>query len=1060
MKKITILILLLCWSGFAFGQSKVAGKVVRAEDKTAMPGATVRVVGTDNLVVTGTDGDFIIPCTGNSVRIAVTFAGFKTVETTVAVPQQSPMIIYMEPAQQALHEVVISTGYQEIAKERSTGSFSKIDNATFNQQVTTDVISRLESIASSVDVDRKSTNPGVSVRGLSTIQGISGPLIILDNFPYDGDITNINPNDVESITILKDAAAASIWGTKAGNGVIVITTKKGKFNQPLSVDFNANLSYGPKPDLNYFKTMTSADVISVEKMLFSQGFYDAATTDPSHPVLSPVAELLLAEQNGSISAADADQQINAMSQVDSRKQFEKYIYRNLFNQQYALSLHGGSAQYSWLASGGWDKNVGNLDEGFNRMNLHFQNRIRPIKNLELTGEIWYTQSNALTGRQPFGSLAYPSYPYLQLADEQGNALPVAHEYSLSYLNSIDNGKLLDWKYYPLTDYKYDRTSTQTQDVMINFGVNYRIFPGLTADFKYRYERNPVNVLADHTINSFYARDMINSYTSIDDEGNVTNNIPVGGIQDYTQSTAVTNNERGQLSYDKEWGKNSITAIAGGEIRDERTDGTAFRLYGVNANNYSTGTVDYNTFFPNYINGFPNNIPYVDGLTGLDSRFVSVFSNAAYTYDQRYTVSLSGRRDASNLFGVNTNNKWTPLWSGGGAWNISKENFYKSDWLPYLRLRGSYGYSGNVNPTQSGVTIISILGNSIYTNTPFARILSYANPDLRWEKVGTANLGLDFRTKDDRLSGSIEYYHKTGKDLFGPALIDYTTGIGATATRNIASMEGSGFDIELNSINTTGAVKWTTNLLFSTNHDKITSYNADQSIGSNFVGGSGIVTISGVVGWPVYSILSYKWAGLDPQTGDPRGYVNGQVSKDYASILSSGTPASDLVYSGSALPTIFGSLGNTVTWKQLSLTARVLYKFGYYFRRPALDYGALFNNDISNAEFSKRWQQPGDETKTNVPSMVYPDNPQRDQFYTGSQVNVDKGDNVRLQYVTFSYQLLPAQLRKLPFKQLSFYVTGNNLGIIWRANKDGIDPDYPVGTLPQARIYSIGFKGSF
>jgi hypothetical protein len=161
-----------------------------------------------------------------------------------------------------------------------------------------------------------------------------------------------------------------------------------------------------------------------------------------------------------------------------------------------------------------------------------------------------------------------------------------------------------------------------------------------------------------------------------------------------------------------------------------------------------------------------------------------------------------------------------------------------------------------------------------------------------------------------------------------------------------------------------------------------------------------------------------------------------------------------------LPTIFGSLGNTVTWKQLSLTARVLYKFGYYFRRPALDYGALFNNDISNAEFSKRWQQPGDETKTNVPSMVYPDDPQRDQFYTGSQVNVDKGDNVRLQYVTFSYQLLPGQLRKLPFKQLSFYVTGNNLGIIWRANKDGIDPDYPVGTLPQARIYSIGFKGSF
>lgn len=1060
MKATYIIIVLLCWSALASGQATLVGKVMRANDKSPMPGATIKVAGTQTATISDSDGEFSIKVSGSSVVLSVSFAGFKTTELKPSLPQDKLLAIYLEEDQHSLKEIVISTGYQEVARERSTGSFAKIDNALLNQQVSTDVLSRLEPIASGVTVDRKSTSSGILIRGLSTIQGIPGPLVILDNFPYDGDINNINPNDVESITLLKDAAAASIWGTRAGNGVIVITTKKGKFNQSLSADFNASITYGPKPSLNYFKNMSSADYIGVEKMLFGQGFYDSSISDPAHPALSPVVEILSAERNGTLSTASADAQLNTLSQIDVRKQFGQSVYQNMFNQQYALSLHGGSAQYNWLASGGWDNNLGNLDERYNRLSLHYQNRVRLIKNIELSSEVWYTKSNSLTGRPPFDDQAYPNYPYLQLADSHGNALPVAKDYSLSYLNSITGNKLEDWRYYPLTDYLNDRTATTTQDAIINIGLNYRILPGLSADFKYQYERQQVNALDNHTVGSYYARNLVNGFTQIDSLGNVTNNIPAGGIQDYAQTTLVSNNVRGQLSFNRGWGKSTVNAIAGGEIRNGITTGTNYRFYGVNNDNFSTGTVDYNTAFPNYITGNPDYIPYVDGLTGITNRFVSVFSNAAYTYDERYTISLSGRRDASNLFGVNTNDRWTPLWSAGAAWNLSKEHFYRSEWLPYLRLRGSYGYSGDVDQTQSGITVISILGNSIYSGSPFGRILKYANPDLRWEKVATTNIGLDFGTKDNRISGSIEYYRKKGEDLFGPALIDYTTGIGSTAVRNVASMQGNGVDIELNTLNTTGTVKWSTNLLFSTNHDHITSYNADQSMGSNFVGAATGLTITGLTGKPVYSIVSYKWGGLDPQTGNPQGYLNGQVSKDYATILGTGTKATDLVYSGPALPTMFGSFGNTVSWRELSLTARITYKFGYYFRRPAMDYNALFNYGIGNADFSKRWQQPGDERKTNVPSMVYPDDPLRDYFYTGSEVNVDKGDNIRLQYVTISYQLNPGQLKRLPFRQLSFYFSANNLGILWRANKDGLDPDYTVRTLPPSKIYSFGFKGSF
>jgi hypothetical protein len=201
------------------------------------------------------------------------------------------------------------------------------------------------------------------------------------------------------------------------------------------------------------------------------------------------------------------------------------------------------------------------------------------------------------------------------------------------------------------------------------------------------------------------------------------------------------------------------------------------------------------------------------------------------------------------------------------------------------------------------------------------------------------------------------------------------------------------------------------------------------------------------------------AGLDPETGDPLGYLSKEISKDYNSIINSVTSADSLVYSGPATPRFYGSLGNTFSWKGFSLSANIIFKLGYYFRKPSISYSTLFSNGNGNPDFSKRWQQPGDEKTTNVPSMVYPVVSNRDNFYLLSQNTVDRADHIRLQFINLSYDFSRLLAPKSIFKSLQLYINAANLGILWRANKDGLDPEYP-STLPPSKTYTIGLRTDF
>ncbi|MDV3936910.1 SusC/RagA family TonB-linked outer membrane protein [Elizabethkingia anophelis] len=1069
MKK-TLIFPLLCFSICVMAQQQVQGVVTDTTTSKPISGVRVSIGDAKTTTVTDKDGQFKLMLengTSDAVTIIFSAKGFQSRELKPVLPLQKPLNVQLSPKVTDIQEVVISTGYQKIPKERSTGSFSSADNKLLQQQITTNIIDRLPAILSGLSVSTGLSESGqLMVRGLSTFQGPKNPLIILDNFLYEGDLGRINPNMIENITVLKDAAASSIWGARAANGVIVITTKGSKFNQPISVEFTANTTLSSKPDLGYSRQMSSSDFIDVEMQLFKNGYYNSDISSPSHPVLTPVVDILNKEQQGLLLHDEAMKQIDRLRNIDVRDQYQKYMYQPKENRQYALNLSGSAQRLSWTSFIGYDDNFGNLGEKYQRLNARFQNVWKPTEKLTLTTGVYFTNTRFTSGRSAYNTITMKGnwkIPYMEFADGQGNPLVVNSIFDQNYKNSLQGSGLLDWNYYPLTDWQHNVTRNDTNEIIINAGINYKLIKGLDADVKYQYQR--VNGQSSNLWDkdSYEARYLINSFAQKNPDGSIRFIIPKGGVLNKGNTQAAINNLRGQLNYDRTFGRHNISAIAGGEIRETITNYETNRYYGYNPNDMSFGVVDNTQQYPHFITGENNFIENNRSLRRTTLNFLSFYANTAYTFDKRYVISGSVRRDASNLFGLKTNEQWNPFWSAGLAWNLSNEKFYMLNWLPNIKLRGSYGFNGNIDPAMVAVTTIAYDPEvSVYTGEPTTRIDQYFNPKLRWEMMRMINAGLDFSTKNDRISGSVEFYTKKGSNLFGQAPIDYTTGI-TTMLWNVAGMKGNGMDVVLNTKIVDRQFKWSNTINFSTYKDKVTDYYLPTTFASDFVAQAGSTApVSGVVGLPVYAVFAYKWAGLDPQTGDPRGYLNGEVSKDYAGIIASDKGIEDLQYFGSAIPTSFGSFINSFGYKQFSLDVGITYKFGYWFRRSSINYTSLMSSRDGHSDYSQRWQKPGDEIFTDVPSNSYTANSARDTFYSGSSVLVEKGDHIRLQYVNFGYQLNVSQLKGFPLKSLNLYCSVSNLGILWKTNKAGIDPDYNWGTysLKPVTTYSLGLRAQF
>ena len=1044
-------------------QKKVTGTVFQADGK-ALSRVNITTADLKSSAVTDSLGYFQITMPAEESSLQISHVGY--FRQTVSVPDdKGPLNIYLEQEVVSIGEIVVSTGYQTLSKNKSLGSYTLIDNKLVNRAVSTDIISRLENIVPSLLFDRRfNGSPSISIRGQSTIQSGENPLIIVDNFPYEGDINNINPNDIQSITVLKDAAAASIWGVRAGNGVIVITTKQGRLETPITIKLNSSVTIGRKPDLFYNpQFLNASDFIDVEQSLFKQDYYTWMEDYSTHPAMSPVVQLLIAERDRLISTNEARERIDYYRKQDVRRDLSKYLYRNSINRQYSFSMKGGGSTVSYYLSGGFDQNDNNLvRNGLNRVTVNSMLTYHPARSVEISSNILYSSSKQMQNNGGSGTVTSGGgkgiYPYARLADENGNPLAVVRDYNTDFISKAPAAGLLDWSYVPLQDLKYNNYTVNTDNIRINTSARYRFTSWLDMEGRYQYEYQNSHTIDLQSHQLYSTRNLINQYAYTDDKGILQFPVPQGDILENSYAELNSHAARAQLNFNKSWNDiHQLNALAGAEIRQARTTGLSNRVYGYSDDLLTTSRVDYTTSYLINPDGYTATIPDRSSLSYLTDRNRSYYGNLSYIYRERYMLTASGRKDESNLFGVDANHKGVPLWSAGLGWQVSSEEFYPmKEWLPLLKLRATYGYSGNVNKSLTAYATGYYLINTV-TDLPFVRIMTPPNPNLRWEKVKMINFGLDFECKNRLLSGSIEYYQKKGLDLIGKASLDPTVGYSVGGRNefigNNSALEGQGLDVQLNVNKTISNINWTAQLLYSNSTNKITRYDyKSNSISSYF---SSVATP--VQGNPRYSLYSLKWAGLDPETGDPQIYMNGEVTKDYGSILSK-LKLEDLNCNGSALPTHFGSLRNSFRISDFTLGFNISYKFGYFFRRPSLSYAALFNTWIGHKEFSDRWKNPGDERLTQVPSTPAAGaSSSRDFVYTFADILVEKGDHIRFQDINFSYDLQRSKYRWLPFNKVSVYSYINNIGIIWRANKHGLDPDYVFQPYPASQTYSLGIN---
>jgi hypothetical protein len=351
--------------------------------------------------------------------------------------------------------------------------------------------------------------------------------------------------------------------------------------------------------------------------------------------------------------------------------------------------------------------------------------------------------------------------------------------------------------------------------------------------------------------TYYARNLINSFAQ-NAGGELKFPVPKGGIMHGIDDSYTANNVRLQVSYtDTLFRHGLLNAIGGAEMRDIEGRDRANWQYGFNPDLGTATPVDYLNAYPEYTTGAPIQLSYLDGTVGTSEHYLSYYAIAGYSWRGRYLISASARRDESNLFGVRTNQKGVPLWSGGVAWDISKERFYHVKGIPFLKLRITDGYTGNIDRNLSAYTTANVNGGVNGYGATTATIINPPNPNLRWERINIVNVGADFATSGGKFGGTVEYFIKTGVDLIGPTLIDPTTGV-SVFQENSANMRDHGVDLTLHTDHSIGPIRWNSVLLFSYVLDKVTNYKVQLGSVGNYLNPA---TINPVLGHPLYSVYA-------------------------------------------------------------------------------------------------------------------------------------------------------------------------------------------------------------
>ncbi len=1031
----------------------VKGRVL-SSDKQPMAGVVISELGSNNKTQTDGKGYFELKGVKRSTTALVaSYVGYETQQLPLN-SNQNELNFNLAVQQNQLEEVdvVVSTGYQNLPKERATGSFSFVneEKLKLTNLGSTNFAKGLEGVVPGLLVGQ---NGSMEIRGASSLRSATrNVLIVVDGFPVESGNFTINPNDIQSISVLKDAAAASIWGVRASNGVVVIVTKSGMATEGRAVfEVSSNLSIEEQPDFTYMNPASSSDYIDFEVETIKRGWINFSNLGNSH--YSPVAELFYKKHLGKLTDAEVESGLDKLRSVNSLSQ-QDLFYRKAVQKQLNLSVRGGTEKYNFFISSFYTNQLTNLQGNKNdNFNLNFKNDLQVLPKLNLNLGVNSTFVKNIMPNDGYSFI--DSRPYLLFLDDEGQYVSHSARVGNHLLGDYYNKGYYNWEYNPLQNVRgttYDQNSFATR---INVGANYQIMEGLKFQSQYQTELRFINGDKLQNMDTYFVRNLANTWRVYDaNKGTYEQKLPAGPIFDKDKSRQDSWTFRNSLTLDRQFGADhTVSAIAGVELRSIGLKSNSERYY-----NYNSQALTQDIFnalaISNYtLNALGEYSSYTwnPNFVETKNRFFSAFANAAYTYLSKYTLSGSIRTDQSNLFGTDPKYRYRPLWSAGASWNIRKENFMQdATFLNQLILRATYGLNGNIG--NSSPYPIATTGKSFATQE---NMLTFSNPEnqfLRPEKTATTNFGVDFAMFERRISGSLDYYNRKSYDLLAKSLLDATTGF-LSADRNTAIMNNHGIDLNLTGRVLTGEFKVDVDLNLGYNKNKVTDVIAPNKTATVYIAGN-----EPIKDLPLSYLYSYNWAGLSDK-GEPQIYdADGNIHSWSKSRL---TDVNALVYNGTMVPPFYGGAFIHFNYKGFTLSPQFTFKAGHKMRTasPRMDGYPRITGDIAD-----RWRNPGDEAHTDIPrvfdrvtvSQVWSD------YYQKSSHWIADASFIRLRSVTLNYRLPNAFIKNV-FNEANVSVQANNF-LLWSANEQGVDPDYVslstgAVNMPPAKnfIFSLNLK---
>ena len=1067
MKKLMLVVLAALMVNVAFAQVKVTGKVTSSSDGQPIPFASVVVKGTMTGVATADDGTFVLDKVPANATLVFTSIGYDDLE--VAVNGRSKVDVALKANSESLDEVMV-VAYGTAKKGTYTGAASVVKQDAIKDLPTTSFENALTGKVAGLQMGSTSGQAGstqnIRIRGIGSMNASNEPLYVIDGVPaISGDIgqmsdytystnnvmSTINPSDIESITVLKDAAASALYGSRAANGVILVNTKRGKTGKP-TVSFKASVGISPDWAVNSYQQATTEQSL---QMLYETFWdYNYYWTSSNEGNAQKSSDDAIRRLNGKYnqhgykftSSGTGRYDTPAISAVDEKAAAAGRDYGKYFDwdkayfgtgvyQTYDLSVSGGTDNTSYYSSVSYTKDQGRVKiNTYDRISARANVNQKVGKHVELLTNV----SLAHTDRSGFN-------------DTWNNSS-----------NLYMQAKNLMWGFYWPTDYmtgdpwtsRYDSygynnlyynekwdNASKTLKTTLSETLTVHIIPGLDAKTVFSFDNTD-------TKDDYYISSQHFNCPSVDSKD------VARAVAMYTEVRKLVSSTT--LSYNNTFAdKHTIGALVGYEAESNNT--RYIRAEGKNLSTSSlrtvatAGVLDANAY-------------------SWGNAMQSILSRLEYNYDGRYYVSGSFRRDGSSRLSAQT--RWGNFWSAAASWRISSEAFMQNqNVINNLRLRASYGVNGTLPSDNYGWRALAAYGAN-YDGNPGGYISNVASDDLRWEKSYTYNFALEFGLFNGRLSGSVEYFNRDSKDLLMNVPISRVTGFSSTL-RNIGEVNNRGWEVEINGdIIKSGDFKWSAglNASFTKSSVKKLYRQEGETKGQDIIwydptGGDDICQFIYREGESMLAAYGLEWAGVEKSTGLNLWYSNNDncdFKDDKGRNIVRDYTEADEVIIGDLVPKVYGGINTDFSWKGLSLGLNFIYKIGQFYdgaEQNTTDDGYFWGRIRSKNMWENRWTDATAQTAT-LPRIIGNDS---EDFMQYSSRHLHNGNFLRLKTLTLSYSFPKSLISKANLSNIRVYFSGQNLFTLaaWKYCDPEVNAYGAQGWgVPQSKTYTFGLEFSF